>query len=137
MELYTSEVDLIEVSKMEGMFPYINMMNEKENIDIKDKMGFTPLLTAVKHKCLENTKHLLLLGADVNIKTNEGSSALDIAIKNTDIEMIEVLFMNKIDRKNYDNYLYMRYKFPDLEDFMIEDIKIYKRYYDKFFEKIV
>ena len=31
----------------------------------------------------------------------------------------------------------MRYKFPDLEDFMIEDIKIYKRYYDKFFEKIV
>lgn len=137
MELYTSEVDLIEVSKMEGMFPYINMMNEKENIDIKDKMGFTPLLTAVKHKCLENTKYLLLLGADVNIKSNDGLSALDIAIMNTDIKMIEVLFMNKIERKNYDNYLYMRYKFPDLEDFMIEDIKIYKRYYDKFFEKIV
>jgi ankyrin repeat protein len=130
--------NLIEISgNLEDAEYLIDYYNKDENIDIKDDHGFTPLLAAVKNKKIENVKILLLRGADINCKCHEGNSSLDYAIYNLDIKMIELLLENNIKRTGYNNYLYMRYKFPFLKDFMIEDIKIYVNFYNNLYEKII
>jgi hypothetical protein len=128
--------DLICASGIEGELEYIEFYNRRENIDVV-KEGITPLINAAKNKCMENVIFIISLGADINIKCSNGLSALDYAIINLDIKMIEHLIKNGICRKNYDNYNFMKEKFPFLEDFMIKDIEMYIDYYNEYFEKII
>lgn len=116
---------------------FFEKYNRKENIESEDKDGLTPLLYAVKNNNLINTEFLIKKNANINKKCNKGKSALDYAILNKNIDMIQLLIENKIERKNYDNYLYVKYKFPFLEDYMIEDIRILVKYYNTYFEKII
>lgn len=52
------------------------------SINYKDKLGNTPLITAIlKHAPKENIKLLLTNGANPNIKNNEGKTAFDICIE--------------------------------------------------------
>lgn len=51
----------------------------KEEINKADKDGYTPLMDASKKGHIEKIRWLLEHGADVNIKDNEGKTALDIA----------------------------------------------------------
>ena len=130
--------NLIEISSnLEDAEYLIDYYNKDENIDIRDDNGLTPLIAAVKNKRLDNANILLMRGADINSKTKEGKTSLDYAIHNLDIKMIELLISNNIQRKGYNNYLYMRYKFPFLEDFMIKDIATYVNYYNKVYEKVI
>ena len=105
-----TESDLIDASGIEGELAYIEFYNRKENIDVVKK-GITPLINAVKNKCIENVNFILSLGADINIKCSKGLSALDYAIINFDIKMIELLIKNGICRKNYNNYKFMKKNF--------------------------
>lgn len=51
--------------------------------NVKDKFGETPLHQAAMYICLENARQLLAGGANINAKTKNGSTALDLTLNNT------------------------------------------------------
>ncbi len=62
------------------------------DLDARDGDGWNALLYAVSHGDVESVRVLLEGGADVNVRTNPGSaSALDIAVKNSQGEVVKLL----------------------------------------------
>ncbi|KAI0425760.1 ankyrin repeat-containing domain protein [Xylaria sp. FL1042] len=60
-------------------------------VDIPDKQGYTPLMSAVKQGMQEVVMSLINAGADVNGRAKDGSSALQIAIENDSRELVGLL----------------------------------------------
>ena len=67
------------------------LLNVKANIDAKDKEGLTPLHLCAISKRDQIAKKLLMKGADKSIKNAKNQTALDIALKNRDKNMILLL----------------------------------------------
>jgi ankyrin repeat protein len=60
-------------------------------IDIRDKLGNTPLIYASERDHAEVLKLLLDVGAQVDWQNHDGMTALMIAAKNGEVEMVRVL----------------------------------------------
>jgi len=64
------------------------------------------LLLACKHRKIKNTKKILQLGGDIEVKSEDGFTPLVIAIKNKDLEMVKLLVSSGaklgevLDKKN-------------------------------------
>ncbi|MDD5169705.1 MAG: ankyrin repeat domain-containing protein [Syntrophales bacterium] len=71
------------------MYPIVKLLIEKgDNINAQDRYyGYTPLINASYNNSPQMAKKLLASGADVNVRSKEGKTALDYAryYKNTDI----------------------------------------------------
>lgn len=65
----------------------------KCNINVRDKMGRTPVHGAVKHKQPEALKFLVDAGADVHILDNFGNSPLHVAARNGCKESVNFFFL--------------------------------------------
>lgn len=78
IELNTEFIDSLQkyynISNIEDIYKPENI-NRKDNI----KLGFTPLMFAVKYKQYNIIEKLLEKGADVNIANSDNNTALDIS----------------------------------------------------------
>jgi uncharacterized protein len=61
------------------------------NINCKDDVGETPLISATKYRHTSSAKKLLELGADTTLKDNEGKTAFNHAVDLNYTEIIESL----------------------------------------------
>merc|ERR1712046_74298 len=62
-----------------------------------DSNGWTPLLWAANKNSVELCRILLRGGADVNHQGHEGSTALRIACRSGDVDMVNVLLAERAD----------------------------------------
>ena len=71
----------------------------KEDVNVEDYLGFSPLWMAVLGGDSKMVEFLVSVGADINVKSVAGITPLGIAIRNNDLEMIRVLIRNGVSFK--------------------------------------
>ena len=74
----TSDLHCAVLNKRTGL---IHLLLQYNDVNEKDFHGATPLHYACKNDCSEIVDLLLDFHADVNIKSNDGSTAIHIAAK--------------------------------------------------------
>lgn len=74
-----------------------------EDVNLKDKNGDTPLITAVKNGNLEITRMLIDAKADVNVKDNAGNTPLIIICKTKRTDIAELLIKAGADVNEKNN----------------------------------
>jgi uncharacterized protein len=87
---YNNDVSMIELLLQYGAD--INYQGVGHNTQ-------TPLMTSSYFGCLEATKYLLKKGADVNIKTKDNETALDLALLNKKYDVLK-LFLEHYEKFN-------------------------------------
>ena len=80
--LAASQGDMLQIKRL---------MQNTNNINIKDKIGFDALLYAIKYDQAETSKYLLAHGANPNSKDNRGTTAFIMAASVGNIETIKIL----------------------------------------------
>lgn len=86
---------IIEGGPYESVSPQLQKYHNDEIINIGDTNGNTPLHYVVWHKGHTALAQLLLLyGANINCRNNDGLTPVFLAIINKDCEMFEVLSMH-------------------------------------------
>ena len=77
----------------------INLFATKDNINIKDKYGRTPLMFAVQNKICSPEVYELLLsqGANIDEKNNSGSTPLHQAVWYQSLDLVKILVSLKAD----------------------------------------
>ncbi|MEI6858166.1 ankyrin repeat domain-containing protein [Psychrilyobacter sp.] len=103
MENYSKQLNIkIIVSLLDDgniIEKYISKSKRKPELD-------QLLLLACEHKKIKNTKKLLQLGGDIEVKSEDGLTPLMMAIKNKDLEMVKLLVSSDaelgeiLDKKN-------------------------------------
>ena len=93
-EEMTPESSVIELIKGKDCFTPLNMLDEIEDIDFRDKFGGTMLMYSSLNGCYELAKVLLKSGARINLKSNEGFTALHMASRNGHFDIVNLL-LNK------------------------------------------
>ena len=71
------------------------ILEDTQSVDVADDDGKTPLLLAVKLGNAKCASLLIANGADVHVKENRTTSLPDIAVKNKDICMLQLLLDTK------------------------------------------
>ena len=74
-----------------------SMLSSGADINQKNRMGGTPLHTAIMNRQKAIAELLIAGGADVNAKTNSGQTPLSEAVKSGDKELVEQLIAKKAD----------------------------------------
>lgn len=70
----------------------LTLIDMGARVDAPDpEMGHTPLIIAVEHQCRSVLVALLSHGADINVRANNGKSALDIARQKDQDEIAKLL----------------------------------------------
>lgn len=92
-------IDIFELAKTGVPKELEKALSSGIDVNIQDKFGYTPLLRAVSVNRLDNVKFLVAKGADINIKENLGSDALNKAVysRSNNIKMIKFLFEQGTD----------------------------------------
>ncbi len=77
----------------------INLFATKDNINIKDAHGRTPLMFAVQNKICSPEVYELLLsqGANIDEKNNSGSTPLHLAVWYQSLDLVKILVSLKAD----------------------------------------
>mgnify|MGYP001545586154 CR=1 FL=1 len=70
------------------------LIENKANLEIKDYIGETPLIYAIKSKNINLIKFLLLKGADINTKNDKGETILMYMAQFGDLKIIKFLISN-------------------------------------------
>ena len=85
--------------------------NSGYNLNIQDKIGYTPLMRAKNKNYLKIFKLLLNAGADMNIQVNNGYNALIWAAANGHIEFVKLLLNAGADpnKQNSRGYTAIKY----------------------------
>jgi ankyrin repeat protein len=75
------------------MFQYIlSQINPPPDVvNVKDLRGFTPLINATISESSDIMKSLLALGADVNLRNNDGAAAVHFAAGDGSVERVRLL----------------------------------------------
>ncbi len=84
--------------QMPDFFAYVRA---GESLDDLDEYGFTPLIETVLARRPDITKELLRLGVRVNKPDIAGRTALQWAVDNEDLEMVQLLLENRADANAY------------------------------------
>ncbi|KAI9658530.1 MAG: hypothetical protein M1831_003968 [Alyxoria varia] len=66
----------------------------RSSIDVKDRMGSTPLMWAVSRGYLDRARRLLMKGADPDARDLEGGSALLYALRFRDFQIVKLLLQS-------------------------------------------
>lgn len=76
------------------------------NIDVKDKGGRTPLITASKNGSLDAVNYLLSNGAEIRAVDNHGQSAFTAALglKKVNLDMLKILVAHGADVDAFSSY---------------------------------
>ncbi len=69
----------------------IEKLRNVDDLEQKDQIGRTLLVNAVLYQRKETVKHLLERNVDVNVHVDKGATALHLAAKNGDVEIIKLL----------------------------------------------
>ena len=100
LEQYASEAPLIKAVLNNNISEVEKVLAEGANINQQDEKGYTALIwacmTSSDEKCREIAKLLIDKGADVNIKANNGSTALIEAAANSH-EVFKLLLEKGLD----------------------------------------
>ena len=67
------------------------LLNKKPELNIQNQYGDTPLHNAVRAGNIDIVSELVIAGADINIKNNNGKLPIDIARDNNSLAIYEVL----------------------------------------------
>jgi len=62
-----------------------------ENVNVKDRNGHTPLISASKQGHVDNVQDLLRRGADITASSEKGKTALHYAAANGQTEIVKML----------------------------------------------
>jgi len=73
------------------LWTFIHLVKAGADINQKNRMGYTPLISATSSNSKEILEILILLGADINAKTVFGNTAADMAIMLDRHECYEML----------------------------------------------
>jgi len=75
------------------MFQYIlsQINTPPDVVNVKDLRGFTPLINATISESSDIMKSLLALGADVNLRNNDGAAAVHFAAGDGSVERVRLL----------------------------------------------
>jgi ankyrin repeat protein len=115
------------------------LLERDADINAKDKKnGYTPLMYAVSHGKDSSYRYLILRGADLNLKANDGKTAMHIAAIKQDLAAIIELISNSALSyvKDEDNKSPIDYM-PNLcNEFLIMVMKNDKNYNDGLAESI-
>lgn len=84
-------------------FSKIELFLEKYGINSVDRDGRSFFINCVAEQKNSFAEKLLKLGADINQQDENGWTALHFAVKNRDIEMIDLLFKNPVLNKSLQN----------------------------------
>ena len=99
--MWFNRYNLIEVVKNNDINRVNSILNNgKENINAKDRDGWTALIWASCKGYLEIVKYLVENGADIDAKDNEGWSALMEASYEGHLKVVKYLVEKGIDRVN-------------------------------------
>ena len=85
-------LEIIELI-IKGDLKVINLLL-KNNIDIRDVYGKTPLITACQYGHINIIRQLLLYGANINSQCNNENTSLIIASRYEKIEVVKYLLKN-------------------------------------------
>ncbi len=77
---------------------------KKENVDVRDRAGRTPLLNAVIEDSLPMVKLLIEHGANIQIQDKKGWSVLHFASQNQSAEMVKFLIEQGANVDAVDTY---------------------------------
>lgn len=81
-----------------------------DNINQKDKYGWTPLIHAINYDNNEIIKFLIKNGADIKLSDNDGNDPIYYAIKRGNLNIIKLLIENGVELNNlYDDKGLMYY----------------------------
>ena len=79
---------------------------EGEDINARDRYGFTPLIYAAYYGYFPMAGFLCKKGADVNLQNNEGQTALLYAAYYNHVNIVRILLAHKADPNIVNNYGY-------------------------------
>ncbi|KGJ95686.1 ankyrin repeat domain-containing protein [Thalassotalea sp. ND16A] len=71
-------------------------------VDMPDEEGYTPLLQSVINDCLECVKALLMKGADAELQSSNGNSALMLAAQGKD-KILQLILAQQVDIQSRNN----------------------------------
>lgn len=104
-------IENIELSKLfeaceKGDVTYLSSNEEKVKELLSLELGGenSPLIAAADSGCSETVKKLIVLGADVNYKTDLGETALDVACVAQDLESVKILLEYGADPLSVDRF---------------------------------
>lgn len=84
-------ISLLQILNLSSSSILISLIKAGANIDAKDRYGETAVMRYACFNNYEYLKILVLMGADLNIKNNNGNTALDIAIESGNTQCIKIL----------------------------------------------
>jgi ankyrin repeat protein len=102
---------LVKYHCVNDYIDYLKRIIRKININHRNNMGETPLITLIKYSNVSNDLNVKILtrifvdsGADINIQDVDGRTALIYACKNNNIETARILILNgaNINIQDYD-----------------------------------
>lgn len=97
------DAEVLTITKNLEIFEYL-LERENLNINSVGYLGMTALsLASIEYENLEMIKYLLEKGADINVKNEDGSTALMTASMYGNLEIIKYLIENGADINSKDN----------------------------------
>lgn len=90
---YENGMTALHMAALPGASPEITavLIDNGADVDAKNVVGETPLITAARNNSLKTAKVLIEKGADVNARKNNGWTALVHALRHDFTEMIKLL----------------------------------------------
>lgn len=97
------DVNVVLKAVEQGDLNYIENNLSKNNVNIVDYFGWTPLMSAAYSGSIKIVEYLLTLGADKRLADKSGNTALDLAIKRNHNDIIIALKKSNFN-DNYKKY---------------------------------
>ncbi|XP_044008923.1 G patch domain and ankyrin repeat-containing protein 1 homolog [Aphidius gifuensis] len=100
------DVNVVLIAVEQGDLNYIENNLSKNNVNIVDYFGWTPLMSAAYSGSIKIVEYLLKLGADKKLADKSGNTALDLAKKKHHTDIIIALKKSNLNdnNKNYHSH---------------------------------
>ncbi|MGL4949487.1 MAG: ankyrin repeat domain-containing protein [Anaeroplasmataceae bacterium] len=90
--------------KYDNVDAFLLLTNNYIDINIKDKLGNTPLIYSIIYNKLNFFKVLIKLKVNINLPNDENITPLIYALENDRVDMVNILFENNVDINNTQYY---------------------------------
>ncbi|NLW56358.1 MAG: ankyrin repeat domain-containing protein [Firmicutes bacterium] len=104
-----------------------SLLAQGADLEATDELGRTALLIAVEQGQLDLVRSLLQAGAKINVKTKDGESPFLLAARHNQPQILQLLFEQSVDGKDYLSALYLaaKYNYPEVVKVLGEQIDLY------------